>query len=212
MWSVRPRRCDTLESRLPDSEATGHAFAKTRRSSMTAATRKKNDDASATNAVAGFLNVGTDGSFEMSESESLLVKAVLANVDSTESVEVLWNPARYTIQRRNTLRTPRVLAGALHSGATRAVHLSSSERRFETELFVDTTDEPVGSSRDARPVVERLVAWMSPASGRARPDQVVFVWGSFRFVGAIEVIEEEWIRFDSDGTPVRAWVTLVLRG
>ena len=148
----------------------------------------------------------------MSERESRLVKASLANVDSTETIDVLWNPERYAIQRRNLLRTPRVLAGALHAGAPRPVHLSSSERRFETELFVDTTDGPAGSSRDARPVVERLVAWMSPQPGRVRPDQIVFVWGPFRFVGAIEAIEEEWVRFDSDGTPVRAWVTLVLRG
>ena len=148
----------------------------------------------------------------MSEGESRLVKASVANVDSTEAIDVLWNPARYTSRRRNLLRTPRVLAGALHAGASRPVHLASSERRFETELFVDTTDEPVGPNRDARPVVERLVAWMSPPPGRVRPDQIVFAWGPFRFVGAIETIEEEWVRFDSDGTPVRAWVTLVLRG
>jgi hypothetical protein len=51
---------------------------------------------------------------------------------------------------------------------------------------------------------------MASPGTRAAP-RVVFVWGPFRFAGAIEELEEEWLRFDPDGTPVRAWLRVTLR-
>ena len=135
-----------------------------------------------------------------------LVRASLVRVDTLETFDVLWNPARYRIERRRRLHAVEVL------GAARA-HLEGvgREELFRTELFVDTTDRPAGPGRDARAVVEVLASWMGVAAQSAGLCQVVFVWGSFRFAGVLDVVEEEWLRFDPDGTPVRAWVTVVLR-
>lgn len=135
-----------------------------------------------------------------------LVKASLTEVDSLETIEVLWNPARYRVSRRNFLHS----AAVIGRSAGGDLQLAGGQERFETELFLDTTDRPRGEERDARRVVERIARWMRPGLPGGEPARVVFLWGPFRFAGAIESLEEEWIRFDTDGTPVRAWLSLVL--
>lgn len=134
-----------------------------------------------------------------------LTKASLACSATLETIDVLWNPSRYRIERRNVLDAP-LLVG----GAAAPARLSGRVERFDTSLFIDTTDRD-GIERDARAIVETLVRWMGqPRRERPGAHSVVFAWGGFRFAGAIEAIDEEWIRFDPDGTPVRARLSLVL--
>ena len=135
-----------------------------------------------------------------------LVKASLTRVETLETIEVLWNPARYRLQRRNFLHSPAVIGRS----AGGDVQLAGGQERFETELFLDTADIPAGEDRDARRIAERIAQWMRPSSPGGDPARVVFLWGPFRFAGVIESLEEEWIRFDPDGTPVRAWISLGL--
>jgi hypothetical protein len=133
-----------------------------------------------------------------------LVRAYLARVEASpaiDRVEVRWNPAAYRVTR---LARP---SGRLDGEGGPAVLLGGRREEFRTELFIDTADE-VGAERDARRTAETLRSWMGPGAGR--PPRVLFAWGSFRFVGTIDEIEEEWIRFDPDGTPVRGRIRLVL--
>lgn len=136
-----------------------------------------------------------------------LVKATLACLDDGRSVEILWNPASYRIRRANELSASR------RDGGDRPEYrITASEARFGADLFLDTSENPPGPSRDARQHLADLVTWMRGEPGSRRAPRVLFSWGPFRFSGAVESLEEEWILFDPDGTPVRAWVRLVLRG
>ncbi len=142
-----------------------------------------------------------------------LVKASLAQLETLESVDVLWNPAQYRLSRQNRFLAgsaplrPRGAGAASDDGP----RVAASEEWFETRLFIDTTDAPPGPERNARAFVEKIARWMAPLPGSAHPPKVAFIWGPMRFAGAIESIDEEWLRFDPDGTPVRAWVALRLR-
>ena len=98
----------------------------------------------------------------------------------------------------------------LGSGPAPVELAAGGAERLSTQLLLDTT-EAEGASRDARLEVERLERWSLPAAGRLLPPRLLFLWGSFRFRGVIESLAEEWVLFDPDGTPVRAWVDLVLR-
>lgn len=143
----------------------------------------------------------------VTEVETNLVKATLTSLESLQTVTVLWNPSRYRLRRRSHLAVPRVLG----QSAADALRVCGGEERFETRLFLDTTDQSPGETRNARRIADVLSSWMQPPDGEIRPPRVAFIWGPFRFDGAIELLEEEWIRFDPDGTPVRAWLTLALR-
>ncbi|MEE3198481.1 MAG: hypothetical protein VX254_00510 [Planctomycetota bacterium] len=137
----------------------------------------------------------------MGEKMNGLVKAELTDLGSMETVTVDWNPRKYSLAKKNQL-APAGMQAATPGGC---------EERFSTELFLDSTRRPL-DERNLREVAEKLEGWMDPQSPGGPPAKVVFLWGPFRFTGYIDQIEEEWVRFDPDGTPVRGLVRLEMRG
>jgi hypothetical protein len=133
-----------------------------------------------------------------------LVKATITHLATLESFPVLWNPSSYRISRSLRPGVPPLIgsAGDVQSAAGR-------EERFTTRLFLDAS-EGEGPARDLRAAVERFERWARVEDG-GLPPHILFSWGPFRFRGTIEVLEEEWIRFDPDGNPVRGWIDLSLR-
>jgi hypothetical protein len=118
---------------------------------------------------------------------------------------VRWNPASYRLRRA----TP-AAAGAGLGGRSAGPLPSLGREELFTELFLDTTGEE-GEGRDARRTAEVLRGWMEALPGALVRPRVLFHWGTFRFAGHIEEIDEEWIRFDPDGTPVRGRLRLTIR-
>jgi hypothetical protein len=136
----------------------------------------------------------------------MLVKATLTHMTTLETFPVLWNPQGYTLHRVNRFADIGAPGSSLRPlGAS----LGGSER-LTTRLFLDST-ELTGIERDLRALVERLERWAEPESGIGLPPRILFFWGSLRFQGVIEELREEWVRFDPDGTPTRAWLDLTLR-
>jgi len=135
----------------------------------------------------------------------MLVKAKLTQLESLESLEVLWNPQSYRIERRTAFSVARV------PGSARSVlqGAAGGEERFSTRLFLDSSPAE-GAARDLRPWVSRLEGWAAPMAGSGLPPGILFHWGSGRFRGVMESLDEEWVAFDPDGTPIRAWLDLVL--
>jgi len=139
---------------------------------------------------------GASGGGDSREDRGLL-RAAMARVDAPEDrLEVRVNPGGYKLLRRAPGRGDLVPA--------------DRREEFSTEIFIDSTDL-AGPDRDARRAAVTLRRWMDPLPGRLHPPKVLFAWGTFRFAGAIEAVEEEWIRFDPDGTPVRGRLRIVLR-
>jgi hypothetical protein len=136
----------------------------------------------------------------------MLVKATLTHLETLESFPVLWNPRSYRLTREHRLVAQPVLGG----GPAPVELAAGGAERLSTRLLIDTT-EAAGADRDARLEAERLERWSVPVDGQLLPPRLLFLWGSFRFRGVIESLAEEWVLFDPDGTPVRAWIDLVLR-
>ncbi|MBN1443535.1 MAG: hypothetical protein JXA90_12565 [Planctomycetes bacterium] len=141
----------------------------------------------------------------MSE-EVRLTKATMTQMGSLEEIEVLWNPERYAVSRRSRLASAAGWGSAVES----AQALVGGAEEFTTDLLLDTTRNPP-ARRDLRPLVDRLESWMEPAAGAALPEKVLFAWGSFRFQGILVGLDQVWVRFDGDGTPVRGWIRVVIR-
>jgi contractile injection system tube protein len=136
----------------------------------------------------------------------MLVKATITHLATLETFPVLWNPTSYRLSRSLQFAAPRVLGGG--PGTIQAA--AGGEERFATRLFLDAT-EAEGAGRDLRAAVERLERWGEVEEGSGLPPRLLFSWGPFRFRGVIEGLEEEWVRFDPDGNPVRGWVDLSMR-
>ncbi len=156
--------------------------------------------------------------------ETELVRATISRLDGgggrIETLEVAWNPASFRLRRGTaeplslsphlsadvpTGVSPR-LSGVAPLGANIGETLSM-------ELPIDTASRPGGDGdRDARRVPATLRSWMDPLPESLAPPRVLFLWGPQRFAGFIEDVEEEWTRFDPDGTPTRGRVRLTMRG
>jgi hypothetical protein len=137
----------------------------------------------------------------MQENLNELVKAELTHLDSLETVTVDWNPNKYTVSKRRELAA----AGAPGAAAP------SCEEHFSTRLFLDSTRR-TPQERNLRETAQKLEGWMDADSPGGPPPKIVFLWGPFRFAGYIESLDEEWVRFDPDGTPVRGFIRLQMRG
>ena len=136
----------------------------------------------------------------------MLVKATLTHMATLESFPVLWNPVSYNVSRSHHFRAPPALATGLSP-----LRLSvGGMERFSTRLLFDSSEQS-GPERDLRGLVERLERWSEVEAGADLPPRLLFSWGPFRFRGYLEELRQEWIRFDADGTPVRAWMDLTLR-
>jgi contractile injection system tube protein len=129
----------------------------------------------------------------------------LAGAGGIEAIPVRWNPASYRLRRAMP-----AAAVADPGGRPAPLPLLRQREELSTELFLDTTGEE-GGERDARRTVEVLRGWMELLPGALAPPRVLFHWGTFRFAGRIEEIDEEWIRFDPDGTPVRGRLRITIR-
>jgi len=136
----------------------------------------------------------------------MLVKATLTHLATLERLQVQWNPRSYSLQRSNALVAP----AALGSGSERLQLSAGGTDRFHARLLFDST-EVDGPERNLRLPLERLESWAEAEAAGLLPPFVLFLWGSFRFRGVIEEVQQECVRFDSDGTLVRAWVDLTLR-
>jgi phage tail-like protein len=83
--------------------------------------------------------------------------------------------------------------------------------RLALELWFDATGEG-----DVRRLTERVGYFATPRPGEDRkapgPPGVRFAWGGFRFDGHVEALEETLDVFSADGRPLRARVSLSLRG
>jgi hypothetical protein len=135
-----------------------------------------------------------------------LVKAAITHLTTLETVPVLWNPASYRLSRSRTFAAP----PAPGTGRDVLQVAAGGSERFTTRLFLDST-ERTGSERDLRAAADRLGLWGEVEDESGLPPRLLFAWGPFRFRGVIEALDEEWVRFDPDGTPVRGWIDLAMR-
>lgn len=85
----------------------------------------------------------------------------------------------------------------------------SGPARLAVELWFD-----VAATEDVRRLTERIAYFAAPRAGRDAPGRppVRFTWGTFRFDGRVEALEETLDRFSPEGRPSRAHVSLALRG
>ncbi len=142
---------------------------------------------------------------EQQTSTKELVKASLTHLESLDHLAVDWNPQKYSVSRQTSFASARAI------GASRGhlQHAAGGEERFVTELFFDASrcEEPTS----IRGKVDQMERWMDPDPTTGLPPQIVFVWGTFRFRGVIEGLEQVWVRFDAGGEPLRGHVRLQMR-
>ncbi len=129
-----------------------------------------------------------------------LAKAKITVEYSQQSFDVLFNPEEYTVNKDNNFASQGIpgLSGPLLQ------FVAGNMRTLEMELFLDTS-EP-GS--DVRAQTQKVVSLLDIDSNLHAPPVLVVSWSSLQFRCVLARVSQKFIRFLSDGTPVRARLTV----
>jgi hypothetical protein len=132
---------------------------------------------------------------------------------SGQTVVVQFNPETLKVSFANQIATPS--GGDQSQGTAGRQYVGAGTTKLALTLWFDVTvmtEEPVD---DVRRLTQKVVYFMTPQASDGDPKKLVppalrFVWGSFRFDGMVDSLEESLEFFSPDGKPLRASVTLAL--
>ncbi len=136
-------------------------------------------------------------------------------------VTVLFNPNSYSITKTVSWSPPST-AGGERTGTARQTTApvltfgGGGSRQLTLELFFDVT-EPIDGIPvdDVRQETDKVVALTRIGSDQKPPPICQVAWGKmpskdFPFIGVITNLTQRFTLFDSDGTPLRANLTVAL--
>jgi nucleoid-associated protein YgaU len=137
-----------------------------------------------------------------------LEKATLTDLVTGRRVVVQFNPEEYSLDRSANfaqLAVPGLSAPLVQ-------FVAGNAQTAELELLVDTTEKspagPPGS--DVRKLVADVTSLMDINPDLHAPPPVVFAWGSLTFTCVLTRMQQRYVMFRADGTPVRARLTVSL--
>ncbi len=132
-----------------------------------------------------------------------LKKASIIVESSNKTIEVLFNPNEYSIEKENKY--------AFHTmpGLSAPVpqFISGDTSILSMELFFDTYE----AQNDVRNHTKAIYALLDVDSDQHAPPVCKFVWGSVVFRGVVQKISQRFTMFLDSGIPVRAILNVQMR-
>jgi hypothetical protein len=151
-----------------------------------------------------------------------LAKAELRQLDAKfkeqinpdQNVQVQFNPESLKVSYANQLQTSQGTGDQKGSPARQFVGAGTTKLSL-TLWFDVTAEQPAGGNQvnDVRKLTQKVAYFITPSppekpDGAYIPPSVRFIWGSFKFDGLMDSLEESLEFFSNDGRPLRASVTI----
>lgn len=132
-----------------------------------------------------------------------------------ETIEVLYNPAEYTIEKSNQFQS--VVMPGMALPVTQFV--SGNADTLTMELFFDTyTREKEVAKTDVRVFTSKISKLLDVDSELHAPPVCEFIWGEhppagipLAFTAIIERLTQKFTMFTDNGTPVRATLNVTFK-
>ncbi|MDO8673631.1 MAG: LysM peptidoglycan-binding domain-containing protein [Dehalococcoidia bacterium] len=143
-------------------------------------------------------------------------KAQIVDLDSPSNmVECMFNPKEITYSKQNTWS----MSPKKGQNIPKAEFGGGGAMQLQVELFFDTTEKGIKNATDVRDKTKKLWKMMLVVSGKRNPEthksqppKVRFQWGSMlSFTAIIQSINQRFTLFNSDGTPVRATLSVTFQ-
>ena len=130
-----------------------------------------------------------------------------------ETVEVQFNPESLKVTFANEIKQPE--GGDQTAGNGGRQFVGAGTTKLALALWFDVTAMEKDPVDDVRRLTQKVIYFMTPQPSDAdakklAPPGVSFRWGSFKFDGMVEGLEETLDFFSADGKPLRANLTLTL--
>ena len=137
-------------------------------------------------------------------------KATIINLDTNETVTCQFNPGEYTFTKRNTWKQ--------NAGKGQDVPVmefsGGKPAQLKMELFFDTTakGEDVREKYTDKLIKMTQIGSRDASTNVGEPPKCRFQWGStWSFIAVLTNIQQKFIMFLGDGTPVRAKVNVTFQ-
>lgn len=134
-------------------------------------------------------------------------KAKITILDKNIDINVMFNPGDYTVTS----------IGVFAEEKSKDPFFKEAKiEDFVVKLIFDTYEkhEENESGTDVRKLTEEIAKLIMPTEAGAenlRPPVCLFTWGRFKFKGVVFRIDQKFILFLPDGTPVREELTVSFR-
>ena len=133
-----------------------------------------------------------------------LSKAIIINTETRVPIPVMFNPPDYRLQKTNQFAEIRIPG----LGSTPLQFVAGNPKTLTLDLFFDTTDRRV----DVRLHTEPFLGFTAVNRKTHAPPTLLFIWGSLAFPCVLESVTEHYEHFDAAGMPLRAQLTVTLKG
>jgi hypothetical protein len=134
----------------------------------------------------------------------MLEKAKIKVEGKNEAINVMFNPNEYSISHTASLQTEP------ETDTSNPSFNGLTLDDFEVVLMFDTYEKK-SDVRKLTGEIQKLAMPTIEGTKRKKPPVCLFVWGSFTYKGIIYKIKQEFTLFLSDGTPVRAKLTVTFK-
>jgi hypothetical protein len=135
-----------------------------------------------------------------------LEKATIINLDTRESLPVMFNPEEYTLDMGNSIAE----IGIPGLEKSPIQYVRGNLRTLQMELFFDTYEKPQ-DEKDVRAETQRITALLEKSATTQAPPVLLVTWGSLQFKCVLETVGQRFIMFLADGTPVRARLNVTFK-
>jgi hypothetical protein len=123
--------------------------------------------------------------------------------ENQDSFDVLFNPTQYSVAKANTIAEAAI--PGLSAPILQYVH--GNVRTLTMDLFFDTYEEQTDVTEETQNIYDLLEI---EATTHAPPICDI-QWGTFWFTGVLDHVSGQFTLFLSDGTPVRATLSVVFK-
>jgi hypothetical protein len=117
--------------------------------------------------------------------------------------DVLFNPTQYSLDKTNQIAEAAI--PGLEAPILQYVH--GNTRSLSMELFFDTYEEQT----DVRDYTSKVYELLEIESSTHAPPICDISWGKFQFTGVLDHVSGKFSLFLSDGTPVRATLSVTFK-
>ncbi len=139
-----------------------------------------------------------------------LKPAKIVNLSTNEEVSCMFNPFEFTISKTNTWK-PKDTIG---TNLPKVTFTSGGAQTVTLTLWFDSSETGSDVRAFTKPLWKMAMvatANKNDKSGKSAPPAVEFRWGRINFRAIITKIDENFMMFGADGTPLRCKVTLGLQ-
>lgn len=138
-----------------------------------------------------------------------LQKAVISQIKNQVKkrlMEVQFNPANYSLNRRANYEENIAPGKGAKDGNVQ--YTGNEFYEIAMELIFDTSIQ----KDDVRKWVKQLLIFIEKSKDQQDAFDFNFSWGTFSFTGVVSSIQTQYTMFHSDGTPLRAKLSLQAEG